>query len=258
MNERIKQSETVQELYKALIKAQAEFPTIKFDSWIPRNYQNKRTGKWEERNIGYASLSAIFEGIRGPLSKNGLGITQIPTGNTLTTTIFHQSGEFISADYPLNFGDDMQRNGGGITYARRYVLSSLLGIVTDEDDDGEGTKQSKPVQQKKSTKPKAKQQAPQAAKKKKIDVSKHDNAALIKMNQDGDWNPPTVGSEKFEKMKECFQELTLAWDGEFFGKAENWIRIVMPNKQGIDTEYVIALSDAQKKEWEAPQPIGQS
>jgi hypothetical protein len=53
------------------------------------------------------------------------------------TTILHVSGQYRT-DGPLAFngGSNPQQAGSAITYARRYALSALLGVLA-EDDDGE-------------------------------------------------------------------------------------------------------------------------
>jgi len=53
----------------------------------------------------------------------------------------HESGEFLSSQIKISSlfkaGDNnAQAYGSAITYGRRYLLSGLLGIVSDEDDDG--------------------------------------------------------------------------------------------------------------------------
>jgi hypothetical protein len=57
---------------------------------------------------------------------------------TLTTTLLHESGEWLSGTMPVRVAkDDPQGVGSGITYARRYALAALCGVVADADDDGE-------------------------------------------------------------------------------------------------------------------------
>ena len=75
------------------------------------------------------------------LKKHGLGFTQLIEGNQLKTIIFHyESGESIesSADIPeetMKGMNKFQTLGSAITYLRRYMLSSALGLVTDKDLD---------------------------------------------------------------------------------------------------------------------------
>lgn len=89
----------------------------------------------------YADLATLWESIRGPLAENGLAVIQIPetTPETvnLTTTLVHTSGQWIRGTLSLRpVKNDPQGVGSCITYARRYALSAILGLVTEEDDDG--------------------------------------------------------------------------------------------------------------------------
>lgn len=76
-------------------------------------------------------------------SKNGLSFTQYPSsdeaGNvTVGTLVMHESGEWIEYD-PIKMKpvkNDPQSIGSAITYAKRYALSAIFGITSDQDDDG--------------------------------------------------------------------------------------------------------------------------
>jgi hypothetical protein len=49
----------------------------------------------------------------------------------------HASGESISGRYPLRPQQQTpQGYGSALTYARRYALAAMVGVVADEDDDG--------------------------------------------------------------------------------------------------------------------------
>lgn len=121
-------------IYEALVKAQAGFKSATFDSANP-HFKSK-----------YASLTSVMNAVRASLNANGLAITQnVDQGNVITTLV-HISGESISNSVPLIVGkNDMQGMGSALTYGRRYGLSALLGIVTDEDDDGNGSQPNKPL-----------------------------------------------------------------------------------------------------------------
>src|SRR3990167_3162797 len=86
----------------------------------------------------YADLASIIEAVREPLADNKLSFSQFPTGeNGLTTILMHESGEFIEDTYFLKPVDAKPQSAGScLTYARRYALSAVLGISTEEDDDG--------------------------------------------------------------------------------------------------------------------------
>lgn len=122
-------------LYKSLAEFQQSVPVILKDT---SGYGYK-----------YADLPAIFEVINPLLKKHGLGFYQAISCNIGTngveTVLFHiESGENIKSFTVIPQGvqlkgmNDFQVLGSAITYIRRYSLSSMLGIVTDKDTDGQG------------------------------------------------------------------------------------------------------------------------
>tara|TARA_R100000231_G_scaffold73850_1_gene57838 strand:+ start:161 stop:682 length:522 start_codon:yes stop_codon:yes gene_type:complete len=96
----------------------------------------------------YADLPTIFDKINPLLEKHGLGFTQLinthEEDNYLNTIIFHvESGETLESNtlipqVSLKGMNDYQSFGSGVTYFRRYALSSALGLVTDKDTDAAG------------------------------------------------------------------------------------------------------------------------
>jgi hypothetical protein len=55
----------------------------------------------------------------------------------LITTLAHLSGQWIRSYLPIiNEKNNIQGLGSAITYNRRYALSAIVGIISDEDDDG--------------------------------------------------------------------------------------------------------------------------
>jgi len=122
-------------LFKALADFQNEVPTIHEET--------------KGFNYTYSNLNSIFKVIKPLLKKHDLAFYQILDGRNLVTTIFHiKSGEQIqgSAEIPqvsLKGMNDYQTLGSGITYLRRYSLSSMLGLITDKDVDACGTQENK-------------------------------------------------------------------------------------------------------------------
>ena len=121
-------SESITNLVKALVTFQGKMTAVKKDTTNPF-YKSK-----------YATLDTIWETIRKPLSENGLSIAQtmnlIESNSVLETTLYHTSGEWISGTQLVNpVKNDPQGLGSAITYARRYSLSAILGLVSDDDDD---------------------------------------------------------------------------------------------------------------------------
>ncbi|MDO8669953.1 MAG: ERF family protein [Dehalococcoidia bacterium] len=89
----------------------------------------------------YSSLGAIWDAIRKPLSENGLSVVQTTFEREdrlfLKTTLFHSSGQWLETDYPISVAkSDPQSIGSALSYSRRYSLCGLLGVSSEEDDDG--------------------------------------------------------------------------------------------------------------------------
>jgi hypothetical protein len=123
-------SASITKLSVALVKAQGELNAVSKDG---KNPHFKST---------YATLQNIVESTRDVLHRHGLAVVQTfsQTDGTyieLTTTLVHESGEWISGTITMRpTKPDPQGLGSAATYARRYAYAAILGIVTDDDDDG--------------------------------------------------------------------------------------------------------------------------
>ena len=120
-------SETIELLAQALLKAQTEFMTASKDAKNPF-FKSK-----------YATLNSVWEAVATALHNNGLVCIQPIVNNMVATTIIHTSGQFITSECPIVCAkqNDPQALGSAITYSRRYALASMLGVMTDDDDDAE-------------------------------------------------------------------------------------------------------------------------
>jgi hypothetical protein len=124
-------SEQFNELVAALAKAQGE---------ISGAAKGKENPFFKSK---YADLACVMDACRVPLAKNGLAIIQSAQGSNgekwVETVLAHASGQWVSSRYPIKLAkDDSQGMGSAVTYARRYSLMAMVGIVAeDEDDDGE-------------------------------------------------------------------------------------------------------------------------
>ncbi len=131
-------SEEVDKLVEALAKAQGAFPEIERNRTV--TVRPKSGG--QEYQFKYATLSAIIDAIRKPLSEAGLAYTQIishdsDTGFYVLTTTLHFGNQFLSSKTPIIVeGSTNQQFGSALTYMKRYALAAILGIAADEDDDG--------------------------------------------------------------------------------------------------------------------------
>jgi hypothetical protein len=93
----------------------------------------------------YASLPEILEKINPYMKKFKLGFYQSVQDSSIKTVVFHvETGEQIESsaklidNVVLKGMNAFQVLGAQITYYRRYTLSALLGIVTEEDTDAQG------------------------------------------------------------------------------------------------------------------------
>jgi hypothetical protein len=84
----------------------------------------------------YATLEGIIAHIQPDLGNAGLSYAQFPDADGLTTILMHTSGEWIKATMKVHMGAKPQDQGSALTYARRYALSGILGLATEDDDDG--------------------------------------------------------------------------------------------------------------------------
>ena len=132
-------SETIDALAGALAKAQGEIDTA------------DKSAKNPFFKSSYADLPSVWAACRKQLSKNGLAVVQrmdtSENGMILESVLMHSSGQWISSTYPVNpVKNDPQGLGSAITYARRYALMALVGVVADDasDDDGNAASGNRP------------------------------------------------------------------------------------------------------------------
>ncbi len=160
------QSENITDLAKALLCVQRTVQPVTKDA------ENPFTKSW------YASLNSVMDACRNALIENGIWMCQYPVPVEqsnflgLVTKLTHaESGQWQSslAVVPLPKADP-QGMGSAITYARRYALTAMLGMVT-EDDDSEKTKNGK----KSSTRPKLPVITPESQKARQRDQATANN-----------------------------------------------------------------------------------
>lgn len=120
-------------LASALAKVQAALPTV-HKGKTARIESNK--GSY---GYSYADLSDVTAAVMPLLAKHGLSFTCLPRltekgGYELAAKLMHTSGEHVEGALPIA-GGTPQQIGSAITYARRYLLGCMTGVVTDDDDD---------------------------------------------------------------------------------------------------------------------------
>jgi hypothetical protein len=133
------QSEKINELVAALVKVHNEIEPITKDRTNP-HFKNR-----------YATLDAINDTVRPILTKHGLAIVQGGTpserGISVRTMLLHTSGQWIASVFEMPMEKPTAQSvGSAITYGRRYGISAILALSTEEDDDGHAASQKKPPQ----------------------------------------------------------------------------------------------------------------
>jgi hypothetical protein len=131
-------SGVIDQLCAALVASQAEMPAVPKDSVNPFYSSN------------YADLADIVKVATPVITKHGLAVSQFVSHDedrdTLVTWLLHSSGQFIADEMLLHLPkDDPQGQGSAITYAKRYAYQAALGIVADDDDDGNTASRSAPA-----------------------------------------------------------------------------------------------------------------
>lgn len=127
----MKTSNDVSNIFSAHIKMQSELSNVSKNA--------------DGYGYKYATLDNIIDHIRPVMAKHGLGYIQTTTtaenGHVgVTTRLIHTSGEWVEDTMiaPLSKlakMNEYQVAGSIITYFRRYALSAMVGIASEDDND---------------------------------------------------------------------------------------------------------------------------
>ena len=132
-NPTMTQSESIGQIASALAKAQGAFKPIVKNRTVSVNLKDGK-GKY---TFTYATLDSVIEATREALSANGICNTAMISDGLIVVKLYHASGEWFAASVPVPpVSAGWQAFGSAITYARRYLLTPLLGVASEEDDDG--------------------------------------------------------------------------------------------------------------------------
>lgn len=126
----MRKSDSIAELAKALAS---------FHSEVKQPLKDKANPFFKSK---YVPLENVVEAITDIAPKHGLSFLQYPVNQDdkvgIVTILMHSSGEYIETDpvFAQPAKNDPQAMGSVITYLKRYSLSAVFGITSDEDDDG--------------------------------------------------------------------------------------------------------------------------
>jgi hypothetical protein len=123
-------SDSIVEISKALAKFQAKVKQPLKDADNPF-FKSK-----------YVPLESVVEAITNEAPNHGLSFVQWALNDEqgrvgVATMLMHESGEFIEFDPVFMNAEKNTPQGAGslITYLKRYSLSAVFGITSDQDDD---------------------------------------------------------------------------------------------------------------------------
>lgn len=142
------------ELFKAIVRAQAEFPDI----------HKPDSGQKGNTKFRYAGYATIIKTLRPALCKHGIAVLQALHSEhdkdggewAVTTTILAGHGATIRSSLWFRHDDDPQEFGRCHTYHRRYQLQSMLAVEGDDDADAPKPSETKEATQFSEPAPKAK------------------------------------------------------------------------------------------------------
>lgn len=116
----------LQTVYKKLLAYHKDAPNVDFDGKV----------SYKQTRFKYATLGNIIDKIRPILLNHGLAFYQSIEDESVITVIFDESSS-IRSTKKLPQISNPQDLGKWLTYIKRYQLAAMLGIVADEDNDGQ-------------------------------------------------------------------------------------------------------------------------
>lgn len=136
-------SNQIENLASALSKAQAVIENVSKDK--------------KGFNYKYADLASCLTAAKKPLADNGLSVSQLVSQDMngkqiLITLLIHESGQWLKSIFAvenvvMKQCNSLQQLGAGLTYARRYAFSAIVGL-SQEDDDAQSIRKSNNIQEK--------------------------------------------------------------------------------------------------------------
>jgi len=141
-------SEKLENITKSIIDFQKECPIL---------IKDKQT-----KHYNYCSLDNLINTLKPILSKHGIIVVQSVGDNgnriCITTRLQHVSGEYLEDWFTLDSTNmqnvnNTQAMGASITYGKRYGISAMLNIATDDDTDATSHQNTAPQPSKRVVEP---------------------------------------------------------------------------------------------------------
>ena len=131
-------SPTIFKLVAALARAQGKYKQLVKNCEGKVSYKARDDRAAGSYTFRYADLGAVIEATSEALASEELAHTAIIGAARIRVMILHSSGEWMASEAPLPSPEDVgvQQFGSQVTYLRRYLLGPLLGVASEDDDDG--------------------------------------------------------------------------------------------------------------------------
>lgn len=165
-------SPTTAALDEALAQAQGEINSAAKNATNPHYQKN------------YANLEAVYTACREALAKHCISVTQWPVHSSdnrvhLVTRIAHK-GEWQKSTFSIPVSkQDAHGYVAAVTYLRRVALGAAVGVVSEEDDDGNGTMNNDKKKAQNDQKPAAKNEKPHESTKTAAVVSNMEKKGIM-------------------------------------------------------------------------------
>jgi hypothetical protein len=152
----LQSSDAVDGIISALAQAQLKFRPVS------RDRVAKVSSARADYTYRYADLASVIASVRPALNEQGIALVQsanVINGDRavllqVDTRFLHTSGQWIGSVLRLPLNDATpQTMGSLLTYLRRYGLSALAGVASEDDDDGEQAQKSAAPKRATATKP---------------------------------------------------------------------------------------------------------
>ena len=202
-------SEQTDKLDAALAKAQSQIDSASKDKVNPA-FKSK-----------YADLTAVWEACRAALTGNGISVSQWPVHSDdsrlhLITRLACQ-GQWMMCEFSIP-ADKQNAHGYGsaITYAKRFSLAAAIGVVADEDDDGNAASRPRNVAPDVGAPPKSKDPiAPWRGPLTKTELQKRVRALVSDINACDDTDQLESCLESYKlTIDQCRTDMPDWWSGE--------------------------------------------
>ena len=142
-------SEKVDKLIPAFMAVKSQIPVLPKNEMVDRGSGGR---------YPYLKIDDLIHAINAARIDHGIDFVQHPYNTSgdsvgITTMIIHESGQWLQANYEVRLPSEeragvrkdgqafstyrniFQDSGAGISYARRYALGAVFGVVNQEDDD---------------------------------------------------------------------------------------------------------------------------